>query len=172
MLDKDGTLISPVSGETFPRNPEDQKLLPGVEPAIIHYKAHGWHISIASNQGGVAAGKKTIYDAIAEMQFALELLDLDSAYFCPDFEGMVCWHTTKNHCHKVSDNTAAKQFVGSFRKPSAGMLLHEKNWVEIVEGMKLSEFVFVGDRPEDEQAAQAAGATFIWAHDWRSQFGG
>jgi phosphoglycolate phosphatase-like HAD superfamily hydrolase len=28
------------------------------------------------------------------------------------------------------------------------------------------EFLMVGDRPEDEQAAAAAGIPFQWAHEW------
>ena len=30
--------------------------------------------------------------------------------------------------------------------------------------------VFVGDRPEDEQAEIAAGVSFEWADEWRGRF--
>ena len=29
------------------------------------------------------------------------------------------------------------------------------------------QILYVGDRPEDEQAAKAAGVDFMWADEWR-----
>lgn len=52
VLDKDGTLVRPKSGNTFVQHPEDQGLIEGVTEAIARYIADGWTIAIASNQGG------------------------------------------------------------------------------------------------------------------------
>lgn len=52
VLDKDGTIVRPKSGNTFVQHPEDQELIEGVAEAIARYIADGWTIAIASNQGG------------------------------------------------------------------------------------------------------------------------
>jgi D-glycero-D-manno-heptose 1,7-bisphosphate phosphatase len=36
-----------------------------------------------------------------------------------------------------------------------------------MEADSFEEFLMVGDRPEDEQAAAAAGIPFTWAEEWR-----
>lgn len=51
-LDKDGTITTTVSGETFVRSPDDQKLILGIADKISEYIAEGWSIAIVSNQGG------------------------------------------------------------------------------------------------------------------------
>ena len=33
-------------------------------------------------------------------------------------------------------------------------------------GVDKADCLYVGDRPEDEQAAQNAGVNFLWAADW------
>lgn len=73
-FDIDGTLTTTISGEIFKQHPEDVKVLPGIKEAIAHYKALRWQFIGTSNQGGVAAGFKSIDDTVAEMQFTLELL--------------------------------------------------------------------------------------------------
>ncbi len=59
-----------------------------------------------------------------------------------------------------------------FRKPADGMIdaiasrvLGHRVW-----HVDFEEILFVGDRPEDEQAAAAAGVRFMWADAWRSQY--
>ena len=79
VLDKDGTLTRTKSGHTFVQHPEDQVLIDGVVEAIAAYTADGWTMAIASNQGGVAAGHKTLEEAIAEMQYAMELTGINIA---------------------------------------------------------------------------------------------
>jgi histidinol phosphatase-like enzyme len=51
IFDKDGTLVSPKSGEQFVQHPKDQKLLPGVAKGLETMSSEGWHFAIASNQG-------------------------------------------------------------------------------------------------------------------------
>jgi histidinol phosphatase-like enzyme len=61
-LDKDGTITITVSGETFVRSPDDQKLIPGIAEKISEYIAEGWKIVIVSNQGGCEVRTCNILD--------------------------------------------------------------------------------------------------------------
>ncbi|YAF99498.1 MAG: hypothetical protein AB3A66_29745 (plasmid) [Nodularia sp. CChRGM 3473] len=63
-LDLDGTVRRTKSGKTFINTPLDQEIIPGVTEAISHYSDH--YLIGITNQGGVAAGKKSLEDAIAE----------------------------------------------------------------------------------------------------------
>lgn len=182
IFDKDGTLVRPKSGGTFPQHPEDQELIPGVAEAIQDCVADGWTIAIASNQGGVVAGYKTLESAIAEMRYCLSLLPseakIEGAYFCPD-NGQTCYRVSApihyedvpNRPHAeitpviaVHDQAIAKimNLNGLYRKPNPGMLLYATR----DRGSAVPR-IFVGDRPEDEQAAANADIPFVWAHDWR-----
>ena len=93
IFDKDGTLTTTKSGETFVQHPEDQILLPGVVEGITAMAADGWLFAIASNQGGVAAGYKSLDDAIREIRYCLSLLpQIELGLFCPD-KGETFFHT-------------------------------------------------------------------------------
>ncbi|MFM6404935.1 MAG: hypothetical protein ACKPGT_09860, partial [Microcystis sp.] len=51
------------------------------------YDQEGWIIIGITNQGGVAAGHKSLKSAIEEQRKTLEIFPLLSyIYFCPDFE--------------------------------------------------------------------------------------
>lgn len=54
----------------------------------------------------------------------------------------------------------------NFRKPGAGMIIA----AQAMQMLFVESVVFVGDRPEDEQAAIAAGVSFEWADEWRGRF--
>ena len=167
ICDKDGTLVAPASGAKFVTEPWDQKPLPGVENKLAEYAASGWEICIASNQGGVAAGHKSLENCILEMKFCLELFPaIGEAYFCPDFEGNVCWQvwdTCKEEHRIMHGQRTNPGLKGLFRKPSAGMLLAAMG------EFGTEEAIYVGDRPEDEGAGVAAKIPFFWASDF---FGG
>lgn len=161
ILDKDGTLVEPASGSKFTQFPEDQRLLSGVAERIADHKAVGDVLVIASNQGGVAAGHKSLRDAVAEMRYCLKLLpDIESALFCPDFDGNQCWYVDRDRDYQIE----MLQWQGRMRKPGDGMVQQALGSHPDTE-----EILFVGDRPEDEQAAQAAGVAFVWADEWRRE---
>ncbi|ACC81182.1 HAD hydrolase-like protein [Nostoc punctiforme] len=176
-VDIDGTLTETISGHTFKQSPTDVKIIDGADKAIAHFAALGWLIVGISNQGGCAAinpetGKprKTIEGTIAEMQFTLELLpQLTAIYFCPDFEGNDCWKVSQFDAYETSDREM--QLIGEFRKPNAGMLKLVKLFVEDG-GEDVEEMVMVGDRPEDLECASAMECKFMWAENWRKEFGG
>ncbi|MEG4915738.1 HAD-IIIA family hydrolase [Microcoleus sp. B7-D4] len=168
LLDKDGTLIFPKSGAKFVGDPWDQEPLPRIAETLKKYAADGWEMAIISNQGGVAAGHKSLENCILEMKFALHLFpQIKEAYFCPDFEGKECWRTWGD-CGKDSRilynqnswETTDLQIDGKFRKPNAGMLLLTASFYNF------DEILYVGDRPEDEGAALAANISFKWASDF------
>jgi D-glycero-D-manno-heptose 1,7-bisphosphate phosphatase len=167
ICDKDGTLTTTKSGETFVQHPEDQELLPGVAQTIARYRAEGWAIAIASNQGGVADGHKTLGSAIDEMFFAMNLTGIDTAMAAHSYEN----EYGEAIFFDLSDGGMQWDIVTNkktrFRKPAGGMIdylaaqLHgTRLWRDDV------EVLFVGDRTEDEQAAQAARVDFMWASDW------
>ena len=173
LLDCDGTLRQPQSGAKFIQHPRDQEIIPGADKAIAHYAGKGWICVGITNQGGVAAQLKSLDDAIAEQQFTLSLLpQLNSIFFCPDFEGKDCWYVSRG----IEALSAARAFdipwfaglSGQFRKPDPGMLLAaHKNYVP---GSPIFDAWFIGDRAEDEAAAVAAGINFLWADTWRNRF--
>lgn len=176
ILDKDGTLVRPKSGAEFVQNPEDQELLPGVAEAVARLVAEGWDLAIATNQGGVAAGYKTLEDAIEEVKFCMNLLpQCTTAYFCPDFEGEVCWLVwtrlegdDEEVCQRDSIKLIySKSRKGNYyRKPNPGMIDEILDCYE--DCGQPFEAVLIGDMESDREAAEAAGIRFVDAAEWRA----
>ncbi|OUL28142.1 polynucleotide kinase [Nostoc sp. T09] len=161
LLDLDGTIREPLSGKQYFQHPQDQQIIAGADIAVSAYK-DDWIIVGISNQGGVAAGYKSIQECIKEQQYTLELFpELREIYFCPDFEGKKCFRVTRHNAH----NHSKTNWSGYYRKPGAGMLqlamVRHKHTPENTR--------YVGDRPEDEAAAHRAGVLFQWAVDWLKQ---
>lgn len=167
-LDLDGTVRRSKSGATFINDPTDQEIIPGVKEALALYPNH-YKVGI-TNQGGVASGKKSLQNAVEEQLITLQLLpELVQIYFCPDFEGIECYKTTIidgiPRCKKLDyeDEEIAK-LRGTFRKPGVGML--KAAIAHYATSVDLTKSLMVGDRPEDQQAAEKLGIAFLWAHDW------
>jgi D-glycero-D-manno-heptose 1,7-bisphosphate phosphatase len=165
ILDKDGTLVTPKSGKTFVRHPRDQALLSGVKERIAALKAAGATLVIASNQGGVAAGHKSHESVEAEMRYCMELLpEISEIWYCTDFEGKTAFvmnARTSVMPTLASSLVGCEDLVGTFRKPAPGMLIGAMRFCQE------RQVAMVGDRPEDEQAAAAAGVSFTDAVAWR-----
>lgn len=162
ILDMDGTVRvkrGGVPGDLkagFIQTPDDQEIIPGAAKAIESYAQEGWLIMGASNQGGVEAGKKTLESCFEEQLYTLKLVpELHKIYFCPDYEGKQLGVVYR--CHF---NLQYPKGYLSFRKPEPGMIQYIKLTHEC------DRVLFVGDRPEDEQAASKAGVDFQWAKDW------
>ncbi|MFN6460806.1 MAG: polynucleotide kinase [Nostoc sp. DedVER02] len=169
-VDCDGAIREPASGEQFIQHPKDQRIIVGADKAVVHYRRQGWTIIGVTNQGGVAAGFKSIEDAIAEQRYTLEIFpDIFWICFCPDFEGKTAYIVTRKKVQQFTRGLTRELFA-SFRKPGHGMI--ELVTSEFLKGgMSVdSSYLMVGDRPEDEQCAAAAGIDFLWAHIWR-QYG-
>lgn len=97
-----------------------------------------------TNQGGVAAGFKTLEDTIAEQKRTLQLAPVITAIFlCPD-GGESCWlvpgyqRKVEQYLHEqmpiIHLNDGSKMAYPKFRKPDPGML-----WLAID---KMGEFPF------------------------------
>ena len=169
ILDMDGTVRHPISNpDGFILHPKDQVLFDGAIAAMKQFKSKGFTIIGASNQGGVAAGKKSLEDCIAEQEHTISLackadVMIHEILFCPDYEGKICYGATS---HLLNDYSNRFDDCGSFRKPSGGMI--EVARFLYAHPFDEKEIIFVGDRPEDEQAAKTANVQFIHAVEWRS----
>jgi D-glycero-D-manno-heptose 1,7-bisphosphate phosphatase len=169
-LDLDGTVRRTKSGATFINTPLDQEIIPGVIEAIARYPDH--YLIGITNQGGVAAGKKSLEDAIAEQKYTMQLLpQLLEIYFCPDFEGEHCYKIYGTHVehyvrsHLKNPNYPSEPLYESFRKPGSGMVMLAIDKFKFYP----DECLFVGDRAEDQACALSAEIPFMWAADWRDE---
>lgn len=165
--DIDGTLTETISGKPFKQHPKDVKILDGADKAVQHFNNLGWLIIGVSNQGGVAAGHKSLDDAIAEMAYTKLLFpELRRIYFCPDYEGKQLF---SDDGYEISAWEDCSKY--NFRKPNPGMILHFLDDARIKENYREWEAMMTGDRPEDEECALNAGIKFIWDQTWRKIYG-
>jgi D-glycero-D-manno-heptose 1,7-bisphosphate phosphatase len=168
IIDMDGTVRESISGSKFINLPRDQKLIDGAIAAINYLQHKGYIVVGATNQGGVIKGHKSMFDCIEEQQYTLQLLaDVDvrieSILFCPD-NGDECYQAVSQNLTVNALHTYTDAFIGKYRKPQAGMLLHA------IALYGADEAVMIGDRPEDKEAALNAGIEFIDAVEWRSPY--
>lgn len=152
IFDVDGTLVQTKSGATFRKSEDDWQWLPGRLERLAELRKQGIHIAIASNQGGVAFGyldKRDTYRELASMmhQAELPLEGLNICFFHPQ---------ATREIYRVESN---------LRKPGPGMLYAAMGTFNV----EAQDTLMVGDRPEDEGAAKAAGVDFCWAAQF---FGG
>lgn len=162
--DVDGTLTGTLSGATFKSHPRDVLVLPGVENVLAYYGKEGYLIIGISNEEGVGAGHKKLAAAFEEKQYTCLLLpQLEAVYFCPDFAGQVLCRADRDTAIEVKVESGK---YSSFRKPGTGMIEY---CLALYEG-DAGECWMVGDRPEDEQAAEAKGINFTAADVWRDKF--
>lgn len=116
MLDLDGTIRRPKGENKFINNPKDQELFPEVLGLLEEYRKADFTIVGITNQGGVAAGFKSIENCVAEQKYTLELApQMDCIYFCPSKRG--------RSCRKVNRDGSVEKYAGNgYRKPHPGML--------------------------------------------------
>ncbi len=162
IVDMDGTVREPRSDNKFIQRPGDQKVIQGAEGAIAYFASEGWKIVAVTNQAGVEAGKKSLTSCVKEQQQTMILLpEIEEVYFCPDFAGKKCYCVTPTEVKDYSKH----ELSGTFRKPNPGMLLL------VMEIHQADKVMFVGDRPEDKQAANSAKIKFQQADNWRRTYG-
>lgn len=190
LIDLDGTIRQCKSDPTgFINSPQDQELILGVSDRLSEYQDNGWIIVGVSNQGGVAAGFKSLVDCFKEMQHTLRLApQLSEIYFCPD-AGESCWRIRPFRIGRLFTIHRRTEYLRSlfpwmqsgFRKPECGMLsLAIDHFAGIYYqpgafrcpywncSTQAFEMVWmVGDRPEDQQAALSLGVPFLDAATWR-----
>lgn len=158
-LDLDGTVREGKDDPLgkFVNGPEDVRVFPQAVEMMRRWKDAGGRIIGVSNQGGVALGIVS-YDLVQAAM--LETHRQTGGLF-----DKLAWCVH----HPNADNPEMARCW--CRKPSPGLLIesaldlarHHKEMYPPYMGL------FVGDRPEDEACAAAAGFDFLWAHEWRAQ---
>lgn len=157
-LDIDGTVRWSVDElGHYVGGPEDVHVYPEVPNLLYRYRAAGWRIVGVSNQGGVAKGRVTwerVQAAMAETQRQCGGL-FDSIAACPhhpdaiDPADRACWCRKPRPGLVIEAALAmAQRHPGETYPPALGLM--------------------VGDRPEDEGCAEAAGLQFMPASQWRA----
>lgn len=146
IFDADGTWVTTRSGATFRKEASDWQWLPGRIEKIKALREAGIHIAVATNQGGVSFGYMKQEDILAELTKMIK-----EAGIAPG--GLyICYTHPKASLeqYRIEDDR---------RKPGPGMLLEAMDHF----GVSPEHTLMVGDRPEDEKSAQAAGTSFVWA---------
>jgi D-glycero-D-manno-heptose 1,7-bisphosphate phosphatase len=98
-FDLDGTLRETKSGKTFINEPDDQQPIAGTQKALSYYQKSKGFICIGiTNQGGVAAGHKSLENAIEEQRITLKLFpELSEIFFCPNYDGESCYQVSRDN---------------------------------------------------------------------------
>jgi D,D-heptose 1,7-bisphosphate phosphatase len=143
-LDRDDTLIEDPG---YLSDPEQVKLLPGVDLALKSLHQAGYMLVVASNQSGVARGllsEETLEEIHAELRRKLAEggAHIDAIYYCPHHpQGTV------------------EPYVGECedRKPAPGMLVKAAAELDI----DLEASWMVGDGARDVEAGQRAGCRTV-----------
>lgn len=156
LFGRDGTLTIPASGAKFPKTVDDQQWMPGRLERLKELHAQNIHTAIITNQGGAAWGIFTPRDMNNCLNKQVWQSEMSAFY--------VCYHDTSEKA-RASDRTIKELTLPDLykgherRKPGPGMLIEAMDDFE----MEPDKTLYVGDRPEDEKAAQAAGCSFCWA---------
>jgi D-glycero-D-manno-heptose 1,7-bisphosphate phosphatase len=165
LFDRDGTLTVPASGATFPKSVDDQQWMPGRLERLRELRAQGVYTAIVTNQGGAAWGIFTPEEMLEVLGKQCKEGRINTVF--------VCFHDTSEKAQqraKIKALTGDEGYRGYTalykghhrRKPSPGMLLEAMDHF----GVGSEETLMVGDRPEDEKSAQAAGCRFVWAWEY------
>jgi D-glycero-D-manno-heptose 1,7-bisphosphate phosphatase len=147
LFDLDGTLISSYM-ETPGRAYERWEVLPGRRERLAQLAADGHQLGIVTNQGRVAFGGATEEQAQDKLAAVLHALNLPASTPIA-----VCFAHPHARLRKYRDPAAAAR-----RKPSGAMI---RELMAEYPAAAAAGVVYVGDRPEDEGAAQDAGVSFV-----------
>jgi D-glycero-D-manno-heptose 1,7-bisphosphate phosphatase len=169
IFDLDGTLITP-----YMENPNKEyhtwSLLPGRREKLQALYRAGVRIAIVTNQAGVAFGHIEEHDVYTKISNVMAVLGFDSQRWimcdrvAPAYQHgdhIISIHVCYSH-----PNASERGYVSGHerRKPAPAMLLEALSLHDTMP----EHAVFVGDRPEDSEAARAAGISYVWAPDYFS----
>lgn len=158
-LDLDGTVRDSRSGAKFgPTDLEDVKLLPGVEETLAQARADGFYIVGISNQGVVGYGTRN------EVQVEQIAAATRAAFKVDPFDDLVMAYALPTD---LGGKVPPHNVFSLLRKPGYGMLVMAEERARR-RGVLIDwpTSLMVGDRPEDESCARAAGVPFRWAWDF------
>lgn len=165
LLDLDGTVRRCLSNPSdFINSPLDQQIIPEAAAALARWAAPDLKIIGCSNQAGVAAGYKTLGDAIDEQVETMRLApQIEAIFFCPDSDGARCFCVQPDGSVQTVATSAFRDLgIRSFRKPARGML----TLAMFRYGASKQTTGMVGDRDEDRLAAIDAGVHFMPETVW------
>lgn len=149
IFDVDGTLVKTKSGKEFRDGAADWELLPRRSEVLAALHEAGVKTAIASNQGGVAFGYMRQDDIERELCLTADALGMERAtiHYCTDHP-----------------NATINEHRGDspWRKPGPLMLMSAMAHA----GVPREQTLMVGDRPEDQKAAEAAGCDFTLADEY------
>jgi D-glycero-D-manno-heptose 1,7-bisphosphate phosphatase len=151
IFDVDGTLVRTKSGATFRKSADDWDWLPGRLEKCASLRAEGVRMAIATNQAGVAFSWSSFNEQEIKVQIDIVAQRI----------GAECTRV----CYSTPNEKALPRYRNPddpHRKPNPGMLHVAMQTLDI----RAEDTLMVGDRPEDEQAAKAAGVAFQWANDY------
>lgn len=143
-LDRDG-VINVDHG--YVHKPEDVEFVDGIFDLVATAKEAGYLVVVVTNQAGIGRGYYSEDDFHALMdwmkaRFVERGGQLDAIYFCPYHpEHGIGKYRRESDC----------------RKPAPGMLLQAAHDLDI----DLASSIFVGDKPSDMAAGQAAGVGIL-----------
>lgn len=146
LLDVDGTIRQTLSGEIYPRTPQDIEILPNRQAVLQRWIEAGYQLFFVSNQSGIASNQLSREAAQACFDRTVELLGLpiQEVSFCPHSAFPVgCY------CRKPMPGQAIKLIMEHALDPQ--------------------QLVMVGDMDSDEAFAKNIGAKY---HDAADFFGG
>jgi imidazoleglycerol-phosphate dehydratase/histidinol-phosphatase len=134
-IDRDGTLLEDVAGRS-PDTPADVRLVPGVIPALLRFKAAGYELAIVTNQAGLGGPSHPReaferVDAFVHRLLASQGIGLDANF--------VCAHAPEAGC--------------ACRKPGIGLVREFVNAAP----MDRERSAVVGDRDTDLEFARNLG---------------
>ncbi len=148
IFDADDTLRRTIiPGQPCPRAPHEWELLPGVSARLRSFTwgAAGVRLGVASNQDQVAYGHLT--DSLARTLLT-DMIAAATGHVPPTVAIQMCPHALEHPCE--------------CRKPAPAMLLRIMHSY----GATPDETLFVGNALTDKQAAERAGVSFAFAHDF------
>ncbi|HBY98678.1 MAG: HAD-IIIA family hydrolase [Ardenticatenaceae bacterium] len=152
IFDLDDTLIS-----SYMRNPgrvyDEWHVLPRRRERLAELLQEGHTIGIATNQAGVAFGHVTEVQVEAKIAAALLALGLPE-----DTPYEACYGHERG---RLKEYRGKPRII--CRKPSGHMI---RELMARFPQATATGVVYVGDRPEDQAAAEDAGVQFRWAEDF------
>lgn len=146
IFDVDGTLVRTKSGNVFRQSADDWTIIPGRIEKCAELWQEGTKIAIATNQAGVAFEWSRFTEAEIQEEMETLALMINAAYLG------ICYTSTNEKAQPEYYNPDNPR-----RKPGPGMLLEAMEKC----GVQPEDTIMVGDRKEDEEAAQRAGVIFV-----------
>lgn len=173
LFDLDGTLISSYMDEPS-RDFNKWSILPGRKERIANLVASGHQIGIVSNQAGVAWGFVTSEIVREKLQAVAAQLGYGTIAIYSDMGKGDHWLTGNESpiTRRTLPIFVCYDKEGPHRKPNGAMIEQAINdamidyYDEETEAFQDVPVLFVGDRPEDEQAAAATDVPFQWAQEF------